>query len=61
MMGCCKSCSLALYGEDHEDFAGMASRSLADAGYGLLADCEECGPVLVDHDGRSLQPEPYDA
>lgn len=61
MMGCCRSCSLALYGVDQEDFTGMMSRILTEAGYGLLADCDECGAVLVDHDGLAQRPTPCDA
>jgi len=61
MFGCCKSCSQDLYGADGEDFSGMVSRLLVEEGYGLLAVCEECGPILVDTDGRRIQPQTCDA
>lgn len=58
MFGYCKSCSLAIHGHDHEDFSGMLGQELAAEGYGLLAVCEECGPLLVDGDGQRIPPRP---
>lgn len=61
MVGCCKSCSMTLYGEDREDFSGMVSRALVEEGYGLLAICDECGPLLVDADGQRITAQLCDA
>ncbi|GEM_PF-3445551 len=58
MFGCCKSCSIANHGLDREDFAGFLAPALAAEGYGLLAVCEECGPVLVDGDGKRIASRP---
>lgn len=58
MSGYCKSCSIAILGRDHEDFSGMLGPALAAEGYGLLAVCDECGPVLVDGDGQRILPQP---
>lgn len=61
MTGCCQACSRHMFGEDREDFAGMIGRILVDEGYGLLVDCESCGPALVDIDGRRIDPILCDA
>ncbi len=54
MQGCCQNCSMEIYGEDLGDFAGMMAPALVAEGYGLVADCEFCGQVLVDGNGRRV-------
>jgi len=54
MSGYCQQCSLELFGADQEDLAGFVSPAMATEGYGLLAVCEECGPIMIDPDGRRL-------
>lgn len=61
MIGCCRDCALELFGDDNEDFSGMISRLLVEAGYGLLVRCEHCGPALVDGDGGRLTAQFCDA
>lgn len=54
MSGYCQQCSHEVFGADQEDLAGFVSPAMAAEGYGLYAICEECGPVMVDPDGRRL-------
>lgn len=55
MKGICRDCALELFGEDTQDFAGMVNPALVAEGYGLLIECDRCGPALVDVDGRRLE------
>ncbi len=55
MHGCCKTCSIELYGEDLQDFAGMIGAALEAEGYGLVVSCEQCGTTVVDGDGRRVE------
>lgn len=52
MWGYCQDCALEVYGEDTGDFAGFVAVPLAAEGYGMIAECRACGPVVVDPDGR---------
>lgn len=61
MVGCCRDCSMVLYGEDVEDFSGMISRTIVNEGYALLVQCESCGPLLVDGDGLRIEAALCDA
>lgn len=52
----CRHCSIALFGEDKGNLAGIvhlveAKRNL----YGLQM-CEVCGPIQVDHNGARVNP-----
>jgi hypothetical protein len=58
MMGYCRSCSIVLEGRDREDFAGILGGALSAEGYGVLAVCDECGPMLVDGRGQRIAPQP---
>lgn len=45
----CKQCSLQMFGEDHRDLAGIAPPDGV-----ALALCENCGEILVNHDGERI-------
>ena len=47
----CRQCSIANFGEDYGDFAGLLSAE--DEANGLLQVvlCEGCGPIVVDRAG----------
>lgn len=47
----CKDCSIEIFGEDLEDFAGMTTSSDTEKGLGTGVLCEGCGWV-VDHEGK---------
>lgn len=47
----CHTCSLAIFGEDFGDFAGLCK-----AGERVRVLCEGCGgEITVDHDGHRVQ------
>ena len=50
----CQQCSQQLFDADLEDLAGFVSPTLAAEGYGVVAQCAGCGPVMIDPDGRRL-------
>lgn len=54
MPGCCRNCSIEVYGEDLGDFTGMIGSALVAEGYGLVVDCEFCGTAIVDDDGSRV-------
>lgn len=55
----CKQCSLFLFGKDFGDLANLGDGPLdKDEGYSAL--CEGCGGVLVDLEGKRIDPEKWE-
>ena len=52
----CMDCSLEIFGEDLGDLAGLGNGKVLQPGYGWVALCEGCGPILVDSSGKKLPP-----
>lgn len=50
----CKQCSIATFGEDYGDFAGLQTEE--DTANNLVTSvlCEGCGPTEVDHTGECV-------
>ncbi len=59
MASYCKQCSESHFGTDYEDFAGIARDIVLKPNEGFHALCEGCGPVLVDHEGKRIDPEKW--
>lgn len=49
----CRQCSFELFGEDRKDLAGLGE---VEEGYGWAVLCERCGPVMVDNEGKRIDP-----
>lgn len=56
MASFCRECSLYFFGEDYRDLADLGPPP--EEGYGYSALCEDCGFILVDHNGVRLGPKP---
>ncbi len=56
----CKQCSEYLFSEDFGDFKGLAGEDLLEDGWGYTVLCEGCGLILVDDDGRRLDPDNWE-
>lgn len=50
----CKQCSIAIFGEDFGDLAGITKPEDQFKGTFYVALCEECGICQVDVDGRCM-------
>jgi len=51
----CQQCSIMIFGEDHRDLAGLITEEDTKNGFvSRVVLCESCGPIQVDHDGRSV-------
>jgi hypothetical protein len=50
----CKQCSIAIFGEDFGDLAGITSKEDWKRGYSSVALCEDCGAIQVDPDGNCI-------
>lgn len=48
----CKDCSIVLFGHDTKDLAGIAR-----PGHLAMVLCEGCGFIIVDEDGKRVEPE----
>lgn len=57
MASFCKQCSVDIFGEDFDDYAGISTPE--DTANGLYATvlCEDCGPCQVDHTGNCVSPD----
>lgn len=53
----CQACSLEIFGEDFGELAGLIEEQRVREGMGAAVICEGCGPILVDHLGRCIDPE----
>ena len=54
----CHECSIETFGEDFGDLKGIGKPGVTlEPGYGWQAICEGCGPILVDNEGKKIQPE----
>lgn len=48
----CQQCSIAVFGDDFRDLAGLLTPIEAAQGYGVRVLCEGCGDAFVDDKGR---------
>ena len=48
----CLQCVTELYGTGPSDLAGMVTKQQADEGLVARAQCDECGDIYVDHEGK---------
>lgn len=55
----CKDCSIATFGEDFRELAGITTAEDVAAGRAASVICECCGHILVDPDGKRIKN--YDA
>lgn len=51
----CKCCSIAMFGEDHRELAGITTAEDVAAGRAASVICECCGYILVDPDGNRIK------
>ena len=56
----CKQCSMEHFGEDLKDLANLGSTPLTKEelsnGIGFTVLCEGCGFIIVDNDGKCMDP-----
>lgn len=52
----CKKCSIAVWGEDTKDLAGLITAEQSAEGLKVAVICEGCGPIFVDHNGCKVEP-----
>ena len=50
----CKQCSIVLFGKDFGDLANLGNGKPLPKDHGWSALCDECGPILVDNEGRCI-------
>ncbi len=50
----CKQCSMDMFGEDFGDMKGLGDGEPLKPGWGYQVLCEDCGPTLVDEDGKCI-------
>ncbi len=51
----CKQCSLAGFGDDYGDLAGLITEDDTKSGFvSSVVLCEGCGPIQVDHTGKCI-------
>ncbi|ANA48942.1 hypothetical protein PaMx35_ORF35 [Pseudomonas phage PaMx35] len=50
----CKACSLAMWGEDFGDLAGITKQEDWDNGKACNVICEGCGVIQVDPEGECV-------
>jgi hypothetical protein len=50
----CKQCSLATFGSDFGELAGLMTKEEAAKGYMATVLCEGCGPIQVNNAGECL-------
>lgn len=49
----CRACSIEMWGYDTRDLAGLGPELPSGAGYVVI--CEDCGFILVDHQGNCVE------
>ena len=54
----CRDCSLEFLGEDTGDLAGLTTADETSRGLYASVLCEDCGSILVDHEGRKVADDP---
>jgi len=47
----CKKCSIAMWGKDFGDLAGLSKPEDTENGLYPVVICEGCGPIQVNHEG----------
>lgn len=52
----CKQCSIATFGEDGKDLAGITTAQQMSEGKAAVVICEGCGLTYVDPDGVCINP-----
>lgn len=50
----CRACSIAHFGKDHRELAGLTSRKDWKAGKAAVVICKGCGYIQVDPDGNCI-------
>lgn len=50
----CKACSIAMFGEDYKELAGITSPEFWQEGTAAFAICEGCGCIQVDPEGNCV-------
>ena len=55
MANFCRDCSIAMFGRDFGDLAGISTEKDTAEGRYAQTICEGCGFVLVDHNGIVVQ------
>lgn len=54
----CKQCSIATFGEDYGDLAGLGKPDdVLEEGMGYPVICEGCGYILVNKAGECITPD----
>ncbi len=53
----CKQCSIANFGHDYRDLAGLTKESDVRQGKFAVVLCEGCGPIQVDVAGACISPD----
>ena len=54
----CRQCSIAIFGKDFGELAGIISAEDTANGYvSSVVICEGCGPIQVDHAGKCVSPD----
>ena len=52
----CKQCSIEIFGEDYGDFNFDRGKGPLPPDIGWVANCEGCGPTLVNDEGECISP-----
>ena len=50
----CQQCSIAIFGKDMRDLAGITTKEDYKAGKAALVICEGCGYIQVDPEGKCI-------
>lgn len=50
----CHQCSIKLFGEDFGDLRALMPKEKYSADTGAAVICEDCGPTVVDFDGKCI-------
>lgn len=50
----CSQCSIAVFGEDFGDMAGLLSEAEDKQGFMVTVLCEGCGPIQVNGSGECM-------
>ena len=56
----CKDCSIAIFGRDFGEMAHLLPKDQYTEEMGALVLCECCGLIVVDYEGKRMEPQEYD-
>ncbi len=54
MASFCKQCSVEVFDEDYDDYAGLTTPEQTAEGLFCVVLCESCGACQVDHTGKCI-------